>query len=394
MFDCVITNLTVNVIILPIIPMKQKMNLEKQLFEQLQNRKINGGYRSLKTNLNQLIDFSSNDYLGLSKVEEIHNSHNDFIDNGATGSRLLSGNKVYHEEVERFLSVYFKSESALLFNSGYVANLGVLSTVPQKGDTILLDELSHICIKEGVRLSRANYFNFKHNDLYDLEKKLKKIEAGNIFIVVESVYSMDGDQAPLKEIVNLSAQYNANVIVDEAHSTGLYGESGFGLCCDLGLQDQIFARIYTFGKAVGVHGAAVAGSNLLKDYLINYSRQFIYTTALPYHSIQVIQNALNYRKKHPELWNDLKSRISLFNSLLKPRVNKLESKHPVQGIILGSAEEAIKFSDYLKGNGFDIRPILSPTVPKGKERVRICLHAFNSEEEITTLCQHINKYFQ
>ena len=113
----------------------------------------------------------------------------------------------------------------------------------------------------------------------------------------------------------------------------------------------------------------MAGSNLLKDYLINYSRQFIYTTALPYHSIQVIQNALNYRKKHPELWNDLKSRILCLIVLLKPRVNKLESKHPVQGIILGSAEEAIKFSDYLKGNGFDIRPILSPTVPKGKERV-------------------------
>jgi len=386
--------MAINVIFLPIIPMKKKMNLEKQLLSQLENRKINGGYRKLKQNKDNVVDFSSNDYLGLSKVEEIHNYHNEFIDNGATGSRLLSGNKEYHEEVERFLSVYFKSDSALLFNSGYVANLGVLSSVPQKGDTILLDELSHVCIKEGVRLSRANYFNFKHNDLQDLEKKLKKIESGNKFIVVESVYSMDGDQAPLQEIVNLSAQYNANVIVDEAHSTGLYGASGFGLCCDLDLQDQIFARIYTFGKAVGVHGAAVAGSITLKDYLINYSRQFIYTTALPHHSIQVIKNALKYRENHPEVWIDLKSKISLFNSLLETKVHKLDSKHPVQGIILGSADEAIKFSEYLKENGFDIRPILSPTVPKGKERVRICLHAFNSEEEVTTLCHHINQYFQ
>jgi 8-amino-7-oxononanoate synthase len=374
--------------------MNIKMKLEKQLLSQLENRKLNGGYRQLKQSNFKLTDFSSNDYLGLSKVEDIHNDTSEFVDNGAAGSRLLSGNKAYHEIVEGFLSEFFKADSALLFSSGYMANLGVLSSLPQKGDTILMDELSHICIKEGVRLSRANYFNFKHNDLEDLEKKLKKVDDGNVFIVVESVYSMDGDQAPLKEIVDLSTQYNANVIVDEAHSTGLYGDSGFGLCCDLGLQDQIFARIYTFGKAVGVHGAAVAGSHILKDYLINYSRQFIYTTALPYQSIQVVQSALQYRENHPELWKDLKLKISLFKSLLRESINKLDSDHPVQGIILGSAAEALNFSKFLNSAGFDIRPILSPTVPTGKERVRICLHAFNSKEEITNLCFHINQYFQ
>jgi 8-amino-7-oxononanoate synthase len=386
--------MVINVIFLPIIPKKNTMNLEKQLITQLENRKINGGYRSLKQNKNDLIDFGSNDYLGLTKIKEIHTYQNEFIDNGASGSRLLSGNKDYHEALESFLADYFISEAVLLFNSGYMANLGVLSSVPQKGDTVLLDELSHICLKEGVRLSRANYFNFKHNNLQDLEKKLNKIESGNIFIVVESVYSMDGDQAPLEELVKIAARYNANIIVDEAHSTGLYGKSGFGLCCDLGLQEQIFARIYTFGKAAGVHGAAVAGSKILKDYLINYSRQFIYTTALPHHSVQVIQNALNYRRNHPELWGDLMSKISLFNSLLKSNSNKLNSEHPVQGIILGSADEAINFSTYLNDKGFDIRPIVGPTVPKGKERVRICLHAFNSEEEITNLCHHINQYFK
>ncbi|WP_041650370.1 aminotransferase class I/II-fold pyridoxal phosphate-dependent enzyme [Marivirga tractuosa] len=370
------------------------MKLEKHLQSQLEKRKSKGGYRQLKKQRSALTDFSSNDYLGLSKIEEIHSYENDFIDNGATGSRLLSGNKDYHEELEIFLEKYFKSESALLFNSGYMANLGVLSSVPQKGDTVLLDELSHVCIKEGVRLSRANYYNFKHNDLQDLEKKLKKIETGNIFIVVESVYSMDGDQAPLKAIVDLSDQYDANVIVDEAHSTGLFGDSGFGLCCHLGLEAQIFARIYTFGKAVGVHGAAVVGSNVLKEYLINYSRQFIYTTALPHHSVQVIRNALGYRANHPELWLELQAKIELFNRLLSNNVNKLESEHPVQGIILGNAGEAVNFANYLYDHSFDIRPILSPTVPKGKERVRICLHAFNSEEEITNLCHHINQYFQ
>ncbi|MGM0582719.1 MAG: aminotransferase class I/II-fold pyridoxal phosphate-dependent enzyme [Bacteroidota bacterium] len=370
------------------------MNIEKQLLSQLKNREIKGGYRRLKKNSPVNSDFSSNDYLGLSKIEKIHQDSIEFIENGATGSRLLSGNKEYHEKAEVFLSEFFNSESALIFNSGYMANLGVLSSVPQKGDTILLDELSHICIKEGVRLSRANYFNFKHNDLQDLEKKLKKINTGNIFIVVESVYSMDGDQAPLKEIVDLSVQYNAAVIVDEAHSTGLYGKTGFGLCCHLGLQDQIFARIYTFGKAVGAHGAAVVGSKILKDYLINYSRQFIYTTALPYQSIQLIQNALKYRGNHPQLWDDLKLKVSLFKRLLDKNINNLDSDHPVQGIILGSSEKAMHFSEYLNDKGFDIRAILSPTVPKGKERVRICLHAFNSKEEITNLCHHINQYFQ
>ncbi|HET8861368.1 8-amino-7-oxononanoate synthase [Marivirga sp.] len=374
--------------------MKNKIKLTDVLKSQLENRKTNGGYRKLKLSQEGLIDFSSNDYLGLTKVEEIHSNSTCFVDNGASGSRLLSGNKKYHEETEKFLANYFLSDSALLFNSGYMANLGVLSSVPQKADTVLMDELSHVCIKEGVRLSRANYFNFKHNDLHDLEKKLKNIESGNKFIVVESVYSMDGDEAPLREIVALANEFDAEIIVDEAHSTGLYGETGFGLCCDLGLQDKIFARIYTFGKAVGAHGAAVVGSKVLKDYLINYSRQFIYTTALPFHSVQVIHNALSYRKRNPHLLEKLNANVSLYKELLTDHINILESNHPVQGIILENADQAIEFSGYMNENGFDIRPILSPTVPKGKERVRICLHAFNSEEEITTLCHHINQYFQ
>ncbi|SMG08454.1 8-amino-7-oxononanoate synthase [Marivirga sericea] len=369
------------------------MKAEIELELQLNRRKEVGGYRFLKKPDEGLLDFSSNDYLGLAKMKSIHDHNSNFVDNGAAGSRLLSGNKSYHEELEGFLSEFFKAKSALLFNSGYVANLGVLSAVPQKGDTVLIDELSHVCIKEGVRLGRAKYFNFKHNDLVDLEAKLKNSE-GNVFIVVESVYSMDGDLAPLKEIVALATEYEAAVIVDEAHSTGLYGEKGFGLCCDLGLEDQIFARIYTFGKAVGAHGAAVCGSKILKEYLINYSRQFIYTTALPHYSVAAIQNALTYRMHHPELWSNLKSKIDLFKALLKKEINSLESKHSVQGIILQSAEEAVHFSNYLNRGGFDIRPILSPTVAKGKERVRICIHAFNSEEEITNLCDHINQYFK
>jgi len=369
------------------------MKVEEDLALLLNNRKNNGGYRRLRRPKESLIDFSSNDYLGLARIENISRNSASFVDNGAAGSRLLSGNKTYHEELEIYLSLFFKAPSALLFNSGYMANLGVLSSVPQKGDIVLMDELSHICIKEGVRLSRAKYFNFKHNDLADLEAKLQRAEA-RVFIVVESVYSMDGDQAPLKEIMELSKKYEAALIVDEAHTTGLQGDSGFGLCCDLGIEDEVFARIYTFGKAAGAHGAIVCGSEILKEYLVNYSRQFIYTTALPYHSVSTIQNALEYRRQHPELWLKLLSNIESFRTNLHSKVPKLESHHPIQGVIMQDSKTTVNFANYLTSAGFDIRPILSPTVPKGKERVRICLHAFNSEEEIRTLCNHINQYFK
>jgi len=368
------------------------MKAEAGLEILLNKRNEKGGYRYLKEPNELLVDFSSNDYLGLAKVPSISQLPAKFIDNGAAGSRLLSGNKKYHQDLESYLADFFRAPSALLFNSGYLANLGVLSSVPQKGDTVLMDELSHICIKEGVRLSRAKYFSFKHNDIQDLENKLKKAE-GTIFVVVEAVYSMDGDEAPLHKIVELAKKYEAAVIVDEAHSTGLHEESGTGLCCELGIEDEMFARIYTFGKATGAHGAAVCGSEVLKEYLINYSRQFIYTTALPYHSVATIQNALQYRKNHPELWSKLKSNIELFQNKLHSSIPKLDSHHPIQGVVMTDSESAVRLADYLIQNGFDIRPILSPTVPKGKERVRICLHAFNSEEEITKLCHHINQYF-
>ncbi|WP_296623374.1 pyridoxal phosphate-dependent aminotransferase family protein [Marivirga sp.] len=369
------------------------MKIENFLKYELDKRRASSGFRILKLNNKQQIDFSSNDYLGLAQLPVIHDNSIEFVDNGASGSRLLNGNKLYHEKLEIFLADFFKAESSLLFNSGYMANLGLISSVPQKGDTILMDELSHICIKEGARLSRANYFNFRHNDLKDLESKLKKA-VGNIFVVVESFYSMDGDNAPLEEIVKLSEKYGAGVIVDEAHSTGLHGESGYGYCCDLGLEDKIFARIYTFGKAVGAHGAVVVGSQILKEYLVNYSRQFIYTTALPYVNVKTIENALSYRRQHPQLWTKLQSNICLFRDLLDSHISSLDSHHPIQGIIFSDAKSATDFSEYLNQKGFNVRPILSPTVPKGKERVRICLHAFNSKEEISNLCHHINEYFQ
>jgi len=368
------------------------MNIESLMLEALDKRKKVSTYRTLNLTDAKLVDFTSNDYLGLNHIE-FSGEAALWEDNGAGGSRLLSGNKAYHQQAEVFLSKFFNAEAALLYNSGYIANLGILSCVPQKGDAIFMDELSHMCIKEGVRLSRGKYYSFKHNDLKSLEQKLNAVQAQNKFIVVESVYSMDGDISPLKELVELAKAYNAYVIVDEAHSTGLYGKTGNGMCCDLGIEDDIFARIHTFGKAVGAHGAIVVGSDTLINFLINYSRQFIYTTALPSHNVATVISALKYRENNHHLWSSLEGKIKRFRQQINPSVKLLKSSHPIQGIVTGSNESVIELGEYLKTNGFDIRPVVSPTVPLHTERVRICLHSFNTDEEIDRLASTINKFF-
>jgi 8-amino-7-oxononanoate synthase len=366
-------------------------NINESLEAILNKRREEGSLRYLRVAGDGMMDFGSNDYLGLAGIAEISKNINGFVDNGATGSRLLSGNKNYHEVLENYLAEYFESEATLLFNSGYLANLGLLSSVPQKGDTVLFDDLSHMCIKEGVRLSRANYYNFRHNDLENLESKIKR-STGHLFVVVESVYSMDGDRAPLIELADLCDKYGAHLIVDEAHTTGLYSKTGNGLCSDLGIADRVFARIFTFGKAIGAHGAAIAGSKLLVEYLINYSRHFVYTTALNYHSIKLIENAVKYRSEHPELLGQLEDNIALFKKLISPDIRKLQSEHPIQGVVVPGLEKVRNMGEHLYNMGFDLRPIVSPTVPLNEERIRICLHSFNTKEEISQLCEAINHY--
>lgn len=371
------------------------MQTPEKLVAALQKRKEEQSIRTLKIT-DHLVDFSSNDYLGLAQNPEVLQLADSFYqqqDNGATGSRLLNGNKPYHEALEAQLATYFNGEAALLFNSGYTANLGVLSAIPQKGDTILLDERSHICIKEGVRLSRASFFNFKHNDLQDLEARLRRA-TGTVYVVVESVYSMDGDEVPLQPLVTLCQQYGAFIIIDEAHSTGLFSEKGNGFVCHQQLEEAIFCRVYTFGKAIGAHGACVVGSEVLKQYLINYARSFIYTTAMPSHAVAAIRAAITYREEHHQEWHQLKEHIALFKLLIHEAVPALESEHAIQGVLCNGNEEARNLASHLQAEGFDIRPILSPTVPKGSERVRICLHSFNKKEELTHLCDVLNHYFE
>ncbi len=360
----------------------------KHIQEKLTNRKADNALRTLKINEN-LIDFCSNDYLGFAKEKAIHQVENELETFGATGSRLISGNHKITEVVEQELANFYSSQSALIFNSGYNANLGFFSCVPQRGDTVIYDELIHASIRDGIKLGNANAFSFSHNSLAALEEKLTKAQ-GKIYVVVESIYSMDGDAAPLTAILEKCKKYQAALIVDEAHAVGVFG-NGKGCCVELGIEQAIFARVITFGKAYGAHGAAVLGSNDLRDYLINFSRPFIYTTALPLQSIVSIKKAHEFLLKNIERIEQLKSNIEFFKSSFNnchPELVEgliINSQSPIQCLIVPGNKEVKQLAQNIQEQGFDVRPILSPTVPKGQERLRICLHSFNTENEIGQL---------
>ena len=357
----------------------------------LAERRDAGNFRTLKPE-GKLIDFCSNDYLGFARSGEFKNAIKAELEkhaalNGSTGSRLISGNLTYTEDLEQQIARLFDTEAALLFNSGYDANVGLLSSLPQRNDTIICDELIHASAIDGARLSNANRFNFKHNDIDSLKGKLKNAR-GICYVVVESVYSMDGDSAPLLDIVEMVEKHNAHLIVDEAHAFGLYKN---GLVGELNLQDRVLARVVTFGKALGCHGAAVVGSATLRDYLINFARSFIYTTAAPFHQLAAIKSGLDILEGADDLIAQLKKNIKTFKSALSFSANSMPvSDSAIQCVLLKSNEKAKAVAEVLQKKGFDVRPILSPTVAAGSERIRICLHAVNNETDIIALAETLN----
>ena len=364
----------------------------------LDEKKKKDSFRELKSS-SQPIDFCSNDYLGLARSQELFYAIQRGTErikppyNGSTGSRLLSGNSELAEEVEKKLAGIFKSEKTLLFNSGYAANLAVLSCLPQRGDTIIYDELVHASLRDGARLSLASRFSFRHNDLSDLEEKIKHAK-GNIFVVVESIYSMDGDECPLEELVLLSEKQDFTLILDEAHSTGSYGENGSGLAVQEKLENRVAVRIYTFGKAMGVHGACVAGDEVIINYLINFARPFIYTTAMPPHSLVAIKCAFDFLKHQIGLQEILQTKIKLFlQGFEKMKWAGVKSNSAIQNVIIPGNTNVKELSHFLQHHNFDCRSILSPTVKEGSERIRICLHSFNSDHEIREL-NHVLSEFQ
>lgn len=356
------------------------------LLQMLEERKRKGLFRSLKS-YQHLIDFSSNDYLGFSKEGILVSTPNTKeFQSGSTGSRLISGHSQLIERVEKKIADFHNSEAALVFNSGYDANVGLISSITSKHDLILYDELIHASVHDGIRLSLAKSYKIKHNNIEHLQRMLERNTDvnGNIYVVVESVYSMDGDSAPLEELVKLCDNKKVFLIVDEAHAIGVFGENGRGLCNELNIEQDIFARVYTYGKAMGCHGAAVVGSDLLKNYLINFARSFIYTTALPPHSIAMIDSAYDVLATTNNI-KKLQENIHYFNELAKTKQGFIESKSAIHCKLYGNNEEVNTTEKKFEEQGLFVKGIKSPTVKAGSERIRICLHAFNTREQIDKL---------
>ncbi|WP_316634958.1 pyridoxal phosphate-dependent aminotransferase family protein [uncultured Flavobacterium sp.] len=376
------------------------MKLPENLIQKLEIRKQNNSLRQLPS-FNNLVDFSSNDYIGFSKSESVFKQahhyliENDIIQNGATGSRLISGNHSLYQIAEDFIAQFHDDESALIFNSGYDANVGFFSALPQRNDVILYDELSHASIRDGIVMSNAKSYKFNHNDFEDLERLIVKFPNTNIYIVTETVFSMDGDSPNLEELVTLSEKYNCYLVVDEAHTLGVFGEKGEGLTQYLQLHNRIFARIMTFGKGLGCHGAAVLGNAALKEYLVNFARSFIYTTGLSPHSVSTILTAYHQLEIESEMIEKLRQNIVLFNqqkNLLGLKPMFVRSKSAIQSAIIPGNENVKRLAKQLQDKGFDVKAILSPTVPEGQERLRFCIHSYNSEEEINQILELLRNF--
>lgn len=350
------------------------------LNRKLNERKNNHSFRQLRLPEGR-VDFCSNDYLGIVKERKLVPEETTVY--GSAGSRLLAGNYPLIEMAETEIAAFHKAEAGLIFNSGYDANLGLLSSVPQKGDTILYDHLCHASIRDGIRLSFASSFSFAHNDMDDLVKKTAHA-TGTIFIVTESVFSMDGDVCPLKELLSIAEQSNAHLVIDEAHATGVVGEKGEGLVQQLGLEKNVFARIHTFGKACGCHGAIILGTQKLRDYLVNFARSLVFSTALSEHSVAAIRASYQVFPHMHDARKKLSGLIAHFQSAIFP-YEKLPSLTPVQVVIIPGNEAVKRAAAALQEQGLDVRPIVYPTVPKGRERLRIVLHAFNTTEETDQL---------
>lgn len=362
------------------------------LEEQLLRRKNLGNLRQLQLYQN-LIDFSSNDYLGLARsanlaasvIQECAKHANLLNGLGSTGSRLLTGNSAYAQNLETQIALFHGYEAGLLFSCGYMANVGLLSAVASSQDIIFFDAGVHASTRDGCRLSRAQPFPFRHNDLKHLENRLKNCSAkGSRFICIESIYSTDGSIAPLPEICELARKFEANLIVDEAHAVGVHGPNGSGLVAKHNLTCQIFAQVTTFSKALGVYGAIVLGSHTLKQALINFATSYIYTTALPLHSLAAIKCSY-----------DLLPKLECERKHLQKLIQIFRNEHPrsfatqIQSVRIEGNSAVKQLAQKLTRQGFDVRPLMSPTVQRGDEVLRICLHAFNTEVELKELLKHI-----
>jgi len=367
----------------------------------LQERASEGNLRSLSV-YDQGIDFYSNDYLGLASSGELRRRINQLreqqepLPQGSTGSRLVSGNSSLAEELEQQLADFHGADTGLLFSSGYAANSGLLASIAGIGDCLIMDELIHASSVDGARLSRANKFIFRHNDADSFRDKLIKAREsspeGSIFVAVESVYSMDGDFSPLSDLAQICTEFDAGLIVDEAHSNGITGRYGAGLVAELGLADQVFARIHTFGKGLGLHGAIVMGTSTLRQYLVNFCRPFIFSTALSADALLSIKAAYELLPELDEQREQLFSLVRHFRQLTAQSTYQwYDSNSWIQSLLIPGNDRAMTAAARLRERGFLVKAIRAPSVPSGTERIRICLHASNSIQEVEGLFEALEE---
>jgi 8-amino-7-oxononanoate synthase len=396
-----------------------KFPLEVHLASLLDKRRRDSKLRSLKSSPPGSVDLSSNDFLSLSSNPDFRQDYLNALTSspfsvGSTGSRLLDGNSTFAEAVERDLAVFHGAQSGLLTNSGFDANVSIFTCLPQPGDVIVYDELIHASVHDGMRQSRAkSSVSFKHNDVEDLRQILDGLKESepqaNVFVAVESVYSMEGDLAPLSEIADLLdstfATGHAHLIVDEAHATGIYGTRGGGRVSELGLEGRVSIRLHTFGKALACNGAIILCSPTIRLYLINYARPLIYTTFMSYPSLMAIHTAYqwlssgkadtlsdNLNSLIQHLYQRLQSLTPLTYSLPDQSMLILPRQCPQSPIFALLSTKPRELANHCQSSGFVVRAVVPPTVPDGTERVRVCLHAGNTVEQIDRFVECVAKW--
>ncbi len=344
----------------------------------------------------EFLDFSSNDYLGLAnhpRLKEVSRKAAEEFGTGSSASRLLSGDSHLVHLLEEKTASFKGTESALVFNSGYQANVGIISALCRAGDAVFCDKLSHASILDGAMLSKAKLFRFAHNDPSHLESLLKKHvdKFDSRLIVTETIFSMDGDRPPLRDIVDLKNKYRCRLMVDEAHATGIFAKDGSGIVAEEGLVDEVDLIMGTFGKALGSFGAYVTGSKKMIQYLVNTCRSFIYSTALPPAVIAANLAALELIETEPFRRIELLENALYFRTELAGKGFEIKSCSQIVPVITGDTKTAAVLSERLSESGYWVLPIRPPTVPKGRARLRFSLTWHHNKKILSDLIEHVSR---
>ncbi len=336
----------------------------------------------------KLLDFSSNDYLGLAEHPEVIGAARNYLEMfgaGAGAARLMSGDLEINHLLEQEIARFKSTEAALLFGSGYLANTGIIPALAGRGDLIVTDRLNHASIYDGCLLSGARTIRFRHNDLNHLEQILqeKRNQYNSCLLVVESIYSMDGDRCPLMELVKLKKRFGFFLMVDEAHATGIYGENGAGIIEEDGVSDDVDIAMGTFGKALGSYGAYAAASREMVDYLVNRARTFIYSTALPPAVVGASLASLYLVGSEVQHRLDLQAKVAFFKKQLRKNGLKDDfGPSQIIPIMIGDSAKALAAAAELRRSGIYLKAVRPPTVPEGTARLRFSITNHHREEDL------------